>query len=102
VVFAVADAVDLLGVPAGGAADDAPVLLSGGGGRAEVVRQVVADVLARPVRPLRLRNASATGAALLAARGAGVDLAVDRGTGALVEPRVVPALGEALERWRPG
>jgi xylulokinase len=51
------------------------VLLTGGGGRSAVVQEVLAAELGRPVRHLPLRSASAAGAALLAAEGAG--LAVD-------------------------
>jgi xylulokinase len=52
------------------------VLLSGGGARDPWVRQLLADVLDRPLRYVRLRSASALGAAVLAARGIGVPLPV--------------------------
>jgi xylulokinase len=51
-----------------------PVVLTGGGARPALVRQLLADVLGRPVRYLAVRSASAVGAALLAARGAGIAL----------------------------
>lgn len=76
VVEAIGAAVRLLGGPGGGA-----VVLTGGGGRAAVVRTSLASVLGRPVTYLPLRSASATGAALLAARG--VDVAVQERLGHL-------------------
>jgi xylulokinase len=94
--FAVAAAFDLLDVPAGAA----PVVLTGGGARGPVVQQVLADVLQRPVRHLRLRSASAVGAAMLAGRGAGLDVVPRRDHGPVVEPRPAPELARARERWR--
>jgi xylulokinase len=94
VVFAVGAAVDLLDVPDGQA-----IALSGGGARAPVVRQLLADVLGRPVRHLRLRSASATGAALLAGRGVGLDVVPRRETGLLLQPRPSPELAAAAARW---
>ncbi len=67
VVEAVGSAARLLGDPGEGA-----VVLTGGGGRAAVVRSLLSDVLGRPVTYLPMRSASATGAALLAARGLGL------------------------------
>ncbi|MGY1638952.1 FGGY family carbohydrate kinase [Geodermatophilus sp. SYSU D00742] len=93
VVFAVGAAAELLG-------GEGPVLLSGGGGRSPVVGQLVADVLGVPVRYLPIRSASAVGAALLAARGAGLDVVPRRAPGRLVEPRPHPALLDAARRWR--
>jgi xylulokinase len=82
VTGAVAAAVRLLDVPDDGSA----VVLTGGGARAAVVQQSLADALGRPVAHLRLRSASATGAAVLA--GHAVDLAIEpeRDTGPVVEP----------------
>jgi xylulokinase len=94
--FAVAAAFALLDVPA----DTAPVVLTGGGARATVVQQLLADVLRRPVRHLRLRSASAVGAALLAGRGTGLDVVPERDVGPLVEPRQVVELERAADRWR--
>jgi xylulokinase len=94
--FAVAAAFELLDVPA----DTAPVVLTGGGARATVVQQLLADVLWRPVRHLRLRSASAVGAALLAGRGTGLDVVPERDVGPLVEPRQEPELERAADRWR--
>jgi xylulokinase len=64
------------------------------------VRQVLADVLERPVRSLPLRSASAVGAAVLAGRGVGIDVVPRRETGALIEPRPSAELRAAEERWR--
>ena len=96
VVFAVGAAGELLE----GADDGGPVVLTGGGARPAVVRQLLADVLGRPVRYLRLRSASATGAAVLAARGAGLQLVPQRDLGPPVDPRPDPALTAAARRWR--
>lgn len=94
VVFAVRAAFDLLDVP-----DGAPVVLSGGGTRSPVVRQLLADVLGRPVNHLPLRSASATGAAKLAGRGVGLDVVPPPRPGAPVVPRRSPELAAAAERW---
>ncbi|GAB3199404.1 FGGY family carbohydrate kinase [Geodermatophilus arenarius] len=67
VLSAVAAAAALLGEVPGG-----PVVLTGGGGRAPLVRETLAGLLGRPVRYLPLRSASAVGAALLAGRGTGL------------------------------
>jgi xylulokinase len=95
VAFAIATAAGLLAVPD----DGSPVVLTGGGGRSPVVQQLLADALGRPVRHLQLRSASATGAAMLAARGVGLELTPARELGPLVEPRDVPELREAAVRW---
>ena len=95
VVRAVAAACALLDAP-----DDAvPVILTGGGARSALVQQLLADELGRPVRHLRLRSASAVGAALLAARAVKADVVPDRGIGPLVEPR---SRGTGMERGRRG
>jgi xylulokinase len=94
VVFAIAAAVALLAPGAG------PVVLAGGGARSAPVPQLLADVLGRPVRPLRLRSASAVGAALLAARGVGHDLPPRPEPAAEVAPGRDPAPATAYERWR--
>jgi xylulokinase len=95
VAFALGAAARSLGAPD----DGEPVVLTGGGGRAPVVQQVLADVLGRPVRHLRLRSASAIGAAVLAGRGVGVDVEPQRRPGPLVEPRTDARLAEAAARW---
>jgi xylulokinase len=93
-VFAVGAAAALLDVP------DGPVRLTGGGARSALVPQLLADVLGRPVRPLRLRSASAVGAALLAARGLGVPIDPRPEAGEEIEPRADARLTSAHERWR--
>jgi xylulokinase len=93
VLWAVRAAVDLVD-------DGGPVVLTGGGARPPVVRQLLADVLGRPVTYLPLRSASATGAAVLAGRGVGLDVVPDRAAEAPVEPRPSPELAAAGERWR--
>nr|WP_204331538.1 FGGY family carbohydrate kinase [Geodermatophilus sabuli] len=95
VVFAVGTAAGLLG----GAGD---VVLTGGGGRAPVVRQLLADVLGAPVRHLPLRSASAVGAALLAGLGTGPAVVPPRGTGPAAVPRDSADVRAALGRWREG
>ncbi|WP_448627136.1 FGGY family carbohydrate kinase [Geodermatophilus sp. URMC 64] len=80
VVRAVGAAAALLGPP------DGPVVLTGGGARTPLVRQLLADELGRPVTYLPLRSASAIGAAVLAARGAGLDVEPRREPGAGAEP----------------
>ena len=94
VVFAISAAFELLDVPD----DGQPVVLTGGGARSPLVVQTLADVLRRPVRMLPLRSASAIGAALLAARGAGLDVEPRVGSGPLAEPRDAPELLRAAER----
>jgi xylulokinase len=77
------------------------VLLSGGGGRDPWVRQLLADVLGRPVTYVPLRSASATGAAVLAARALGHRLPVPA-TVVEVEPGSAgerAALDGAYRRW---
>jgi len=98
----------LLAVAAGAArlpgSADGTVLLTGGGGRSEVVQQVLADVLGRPVRSLPLRSASAVGAALVAAEGVGVAVGWRPEPGPTVQPRptVMDAAAEAWNRTGPG
>ena len=94
VAFAIRAAAALLDVP-----ENDPVLLTGGATRSGTVAQLLADVLGRPVRALGLRSASAVGAALLAGRGAGVEVAPRRDAGPVLEPRPDVGLAEALDRW---
>jgi xylulokinase len=96
VVFAVEAGLRLLEPPEGA------VVVTGGGARSEVVRQLLADVLGRPVRYLRLRSASAVGAALLAGRGTGMEIEPQRHPEPLVQPHPDPALAAARERWTAG
>jgi xylulokinase len=67
--------------------DGEPVVLTGGGARSPEVQQVLADALGRPVRHLRMRSASALGAAVLAGRGVGVAVEPQRPAAPVVEPR---------------
>jgi xylulokinase len=65
------------------------------------VRRLLADVLGRPVRYVRLRSASAVGAAALAAHGVGARLPV-HGEVTEVAPEDGPhrdALEQAYARW---
>jgi xylulokinase len=94
VLFAIRAAVDLLGVP-----DSDPVVLTGGATRSDLVVQVLADVLGRPVQPLGLRSASAVGAAVLAGRGVGLAVEPQRSAGLLGEPRSDDGLAAARARW---
>jgi xylulokinase len=81
-----------------GAQESRRIVVSGGGARDPWVRQLIADVLGRPITYVPLRSASATGAAVLAARGVGVDLPV---TAEVVDVPSTPAPGidAAYERW---
>jgi xylulokinase len=97
VACAVAAALELLGP---GAAE--PVVLTGGGAREPGVQQLLADALDRPVQHVQVRSASATGAAVLAARGVGEELVPDRSLGPVVTPGGSPALAAARERWVAG
>jgi xylulokinase len=90
VAFAIGRAARLLGE----GDDRSPIVLTGGGAQSTVVRQTLADVLGRPVQDLRLRSASAVGAALLAARGVDIELEPQRRPGPLIEPRA-----DAHRRW---
>ena len=93
--FAIGAAFRLLDVPE----DDQAVVLTGGGARPAVVRQLLADVLGRPMRPLPLRSASAIGAAVLAGRGVGADVVPAGTAGEVVDPRADVALTAAADRW---
>lgn len=95
VAFAVAAAVRSLDLRD----DGTPVVVTGGGARPAVVRQVLADVLGRPVGHLPLRSASAIGAAVLAARGVGVDVVPRRRPEPPVRPRSDARLADAARRW---
>ena len=56
----------------GSSANSLEVRLAGGGARSRIRRQIVADVTGHPVRRLECIDASALGAALLAAVGCGI------------------------------
>jgi xylulokinase len=84
---------------AGSGAASEVVLLTGGGAREAVVQQLLADVLGRDVQRVEVRSSSATGAALLAARGTGGRLAPLRRRGPVVVPAPTPTLAADYERW---
>jgi xylulokinase len=92
-VFTVCRAVDLLD------AGDRPVRLTGGGGRSDLVAQLLADALGVPVRRVTVPGASATGAAILAARGVGVTIPPAAEYGPRRDPRPAGALRTAYRRW---
>jgi xylulokinase len=90
--FTIRRGIDSLGGHSG------PVLLSGGGSRDPWVRQLIADVVGLPMRHVRLRSASAVGAAVLAARGVGEQLPVPA-TITNLDPSPDEALESAYRRW---
>ncbi len=73
------------------------LLVVGGGAREAWVRQLLADVLGRPVHHLRVRSASAAGAVVLA----GGPMLGGSGTGVheITEPRPAAALDSAYVDW---
>jgi xylulokinase len=71
-----------------GGAGTQPIRLAGGGTTSPAWRQLLADVLTRPLRPVDLPDVSGRGAALLGAVAAGLIGFDDIGT------RLAPALGE--------
>jgi len=73
------------------------VFVVGGGAREAWVRQLLADVLGTPVDHLPMRSASAAGAVILAG---GPTLRQGGPPSAAAEPRELPALAEAYQRWR--
>ncbi len=83
VVFAIRESLALLP-----AAPDPQIDLTGGGARAPQLRQLVADALGRPVRPVDVPEVTAAGAALLGWRAAGrADVRSMVRYGEVVEPR---------------
>ena len=91
--FTIRRAVELL------AGDGEPVLLCGGGAREPFVRRLIGDCLGVPVTYLRLRSASAVGAAALAARAVGHELRLPVET-VEVEPRPGGGVAEHYAGWR--
>jgi xylulokinase len=92
-VFAVRRSAELLG-PLGPA-----VRVTGGGAREPLVRQLLADCLGVVVRRVDVRSASATGAALLAARAVGAPVEPDRVTPPDTVPREDRALESSYHSW---
>ncbi len=72
------------------------VLVVGGGARDPWVRQLLADVLGRPVLHVPMRSVAAAGAVILA----GGPALAGRQPTRVSEPAGVPALEAAYERWR--
>jgi xylulokinase len=73
------------------------VFVLGGGAREPWVRQLLANVLGKPVDHLPMRSASAAGAVILAG---GPTLRDGRPPSATAAPRELPELEEAYQRWR--
>ena len=72
------------------------VLVVGGGARDAWVRQLLADVLGRPVLHVPMRSVAAAGAVILA----GGPALTGGGPSTTSEPAGVPALEDAYRRWR--
>ena len=96
VLFAIRRGVELLDARASGQSE---ITLSGGGWRSPLLVELAADVLGRPVRRLRLRSASAAGAAMLAARCVGEDVVPERPQDSVVDPTGSSQLEDAYLRW---
>jgi xylulokinase len=96
VLFAIRRGAELLGEPVSGQSE---ITLTGGGWRHLLLVRLAADILGRPVRRIRLRSASAVGAAMLAARCAGEDLLPERPQDSVVDPTGSPQLDNAYQRW---
>ena len=96
VLFAIRRGAELLAEPMSGQSE---ITLSGGGWRSSLLVALAAGVLGRPVRRLRLRSASALGAAMLAARCIGEDLVPERPQDSVVSPTGSPQLEDAYQRW---
>ena len=73
------------------------VFVLGGGAREPWVRQLLADVLGRPVNHLPMRSVSAAGAVILAGGPTPRDA---RPASATAEPKELPELEDAYQRWR--
>jgi xylulokinase len=103
VAFGVADAYEALTAAAPATRAATEIRLAGGGSLAPAWRQLLADVLGTPLRPVEVPDASARGAALLGARAAGLpivaDTAAPEGAAARVEPRPAPVLTERRRLW---
>jgi xylulokinase len=99
-VFTVRRAVELL--PDAPASTRGSVCLTGGGGREPALQQLLADVLGREVQRVEVRSSSATGAAVLAARGTGAALAPPPRLGRVYPARRPAALEEPNVRGLSG
>ncbi|HRN17867.1 MAG TPA: xylulokinase [Trueperaceae bacterium] len=76
------------------------LVATGGGSRSRLWVQLLADALHLPVTRLAEENGAAYGAALLGWRGLGADVRPRISVADTLEPRQVPALVEAYERYR--
>jgi xylulokinase len=63
------------------------------------VQQLLADVLDRPVQHVQIRSASAAGAAVLAARGVGLEVVPQRAADPVVDPRRPGEAAAVRDRW---
>lgn len=87
VVCVIARAVDLIREQSGIRAEPGrPILISGGGGRNLLLLRLIADALDHPVQRVGLRSATATGAAMIAARSVGLDPQIQLDLGEVVTP----------------
>ena len=85
-----------------------PVILAGGMARSRLFRQILADVIGRPVHVPQLIDATAVGAAACAAVALGVHNRVDDATAAMTvvaiaaepEPATAEAHLQAYGEWR--
>jgi len=82
-------------------AQDEVIDLAGGGARTDVLAQLLADVLGRPLRRVEHTDATARGAALLGWRAAGHQVAPPAGVveDELIEPKPAEALDERYARF---
>ena len=100
VAFRMREVADLV-VVAHGIGDGVPLPIDGGLARSDAFCSILADALARPVVRHPVVEATALGAAIAGARGAGVGVAPPSGAGDRFEPAVDAAEATArLERWR--
>ena len=100
VAFAVADAHEALKVAAPATQEASEIRLAGGGSLAPAWRQLLANVLGMPLRPVEVPDASARGAALLAARAAGLPIDDDPPPASdPVEPREPEEPEDRRTRW---
>lgn len=97
VVFAIRRSVELLGYR--DSTGSPPVTLSGGGWRSDLLCRLAADALGRPVRRVDVRSSSATGAAMLAARAAGVETRPAAPAGAPLQPSTPAEVDVRYRQW---
>lgn len=65
------------------------ILVSGGGAKADLMMQILADVFARPTQRTAVADGALLGSAICAAVGAGVHAGIDAAVAAMVEPGAV-------------